>query len=59
MLEAYVCFQFQSGVCIEDFGAAISEPTIVTEKDGERLCSGARELALILAPMSRPAMEQQ
>ncbi len=47
VLEAGMCFHFQSGVWLDDFGAAISEPIIITEKGGERLCDVSRELILI------------
>ena len=44
VLEAGMCFHFQSGVWLDDFGAAISEPFIVTETGGERISQVAREL---------------
>ena len=47
VLQAGMCFHFQSGVWLDDFGAAISEPVIVTEQGGERLCSVPRELVVI------------
>ena len=47
VLQAGMCFHFQSGVWLNDFGAAISEPFIVTEQGGERLTSVARELIVI------------
>jgi ectoine hydrolase len=47
VLEAGMCFHFQSGVWLDDFGAAISEPFVVTEKGGERLCDAPRELIVI------------
>lgn len=47
VLEAGMCFHFQSGVWLDDFGAGISEPLIVTEKGGERLCDVVRELVVI------------
>lgn len=43
-LREGMCFHFQSGVWLDDFGAAISEPFVVTEKGGERLCSVDRRL---------------
>lgn len=46
-LQAGMCFHFQSGVWLDDFGAAVSEPFIVTEQGGERLCDVARELIVI------------
>ena len=46
VLQAGMCFHFQSGVWLENFGAAISESVIVTEQGGERICDVARELVL-------------
>ncbi len=46
VLEAGMCFHFQSGVWLDDFGAAISEPIVITENGGERLCCVARELVV-------------
>ncbi len=46
-LEAGMCFHFQSGVWLDDFGAAVSEPFVVTEAGGERLSDVARELIVI------------
>ena len=39
-----MCFHFQSGMWLDDFGAAISEPFVVTESGGERLCEVDRKL---------------
>ncbi len=47
VLQAGMCFHFQSGMWQADFGAAISEPFVVTEKGGERLSHVARELIVI------------
>lgn len=47
VLQAGMCFHFQSGVWLPDFGAAISEPVIVTDNGGERLCDVSRELIVI------------
>ena len=47
VLEAGMCFHFQSGVWLDDFGAAVSEPFIVTEQGGERLSHVSRELIII------------
>ena len=47
VLQSGMCFHFQSGVWLEDFGAAISEPFVVTDKGGERLSNVARELIII------------
>ncbi|MCP5072710.1 MAG: M24 family metallopeptidase [Rhodobacteraceae bacterium] len=47
LLEAGMCFHFQSGVWLDDFGAAISESIVITEKGGERLSDVARELVVL------------
>jgi len=47
VLEAGMCFHFQSGVWLEEFGAAISEPFVVTATGGERFCDVKRELFII------------
>ncbi len=47
VLQAGMCFHFQSGVWLEDFGAGISESIIVTETGGERICDVARELVIV------------
>ena len=47
VLQSGMCFHFQSGVWLDDFGAAISEPFIVTDSGGERLSNVARELIVI------------
>jgi len=47
VLQAGMCFHFQSGMWLDDFGAAISEPFVVTEKGGECLSHVARELIVI------------
>ncbi len=46
-LQAGMCFHFQSGVWLEKFGAAVSEPFVVTEKGGVRLCDVYRGLIVI------------
>ncbi len=46
-LETGMCFHFQSGMWLDNFGAAISEPFVVTENGGERLCNVRRELVVI------------
>lgn len=46
-LEAGMCFHFQSGMWLENFGAAISEPFVVTNSGGERLSDVSRELIII------------
>jgi ectoine hydrolase len=47
VLEAGMCFHIQSGVWLADFGVAISESFVVTDKGGERLTDVARELIVI------------
>lgn len=47
ILETGMCFHFQSGVWLDDFGAAVSEPFVVTEHGGERLCDVQRGLVVI------------
>lgn len=47
VLEEGMCFHFQSGVWLEDYGAAISEPFVVTQRGGERLSNVERELIVI------------
>lgn len=47
VLQPGMCFHFQSGVWLDDFGAGISEPFVVTEKGGEKLATAPRELIVI------------
>ena len=47
VLAEGMCFHFQSGVWLDDFGAAVSEPFVVTASGGERLCDSPRELIVI------------
>ncbi len=47
VLKEGMCFHFQSGVWLEHFGAAISEPITITENGGERFCDVTRELVVI------------
>ena len=47
VLEAGMCFHFQSGMWLDDFGAAISESFVVTQSGGERLCAVDRELFVV------------
>ena len=47
VMQAGMCFHFQSGMWLDDFGAAISEPFVVTDKGGERLSHVDRELIVI------------
>ena len=57
VLEAGMCFHFQSGMWLDDFGAAISESFVVTESAGERLCAVDRGLFVVaraLAPSPVP-----
>lgn len=46
-LQNGMCFHFQSGVWLDDFGAAVSEPFVVTDKGGERLCEVQRGLIVV------------
>lgn len=46
-LQAGMCFHFQSGMWLDSYGAAVSEPFVVTDKGGERLCDVRRELIVI------------
>ena len=47
VLQEGMCFHFQSGVWLSEYGAAISEPFVVTEAGGERLSDVRRELVVI------------
>ncbi|WP_434725380.1 M24 family metallopeptidase [Mesorhizobium sp. RIZ17] len=47
LLQEGMCFHFQSGVWLDDFGAAISEPFVVTAKGGQRFCDVERRLVII------------
>ena len=47
VLQAGMCFHFQSGVWLDAFGAAISESFVVADNGGERLCDVKRELIVI------------
>ena len=47
VLQAGMCFHFQSGMWLEDYGAAISEPMLITDSGGERLSNVRRELIVI------------
>ena len=46
-MQTGMCFHFQSGVWLEKFGAAVSEPFVVTQNGGERLCDVYRGLIII------------
>lgn len=58
VLQPGMCFHFQSGVWLEDFGVAISESFVVTEKGGACLLltdvirSGARRRERVLGPFA-------
>lgn len=47
VLQAGMCFHFQSGVWLDDYGCAVSESFVVTESGGERLCDVERDLIVI------------
>lgn len=47
MLQAGMCFHIQAGVWLQEWGVAISESFVVTDKGGERFCDVARELIVI------------
>ena len=47
VLEAGMCFHFQLGMGLDQFGAAISESFVVTERGGERLCAVDRRLFVV------------
>ncbi len=47
VMQSGMCFHFQSGMWLENYGAAISEPFVVTESGGERLSDVSRELIVI------------
>jgi ectoine hydrolase len=47
IMQAGMCFHFQSGMWLDNFGAAISEPFVVTDSGGECLSHVARELIVI------------
>lgn len=46
-LRSGMCFHMMSGVWLDDWGVAISESFVVTDRGGERLCDVARELIVI------------
>ena len=46
-LQAGMCFHIQTGIWQEDWGIAISESFVVTERGGERLCDLTRDLIVI------------
>ncbi|MGX8009755.1 M24 family metallopeptidase [Mesorhizobium sp. ORM8.1] len=47
VLQGGMCFHFQSGVRLAEFGAAISESFVVTESGGERLADVDRRLIVV------------
>lgn len=47
VLQEGMCFHFQSGVWLDEYGAGISEPFVVTATGGERLSDVRRELVVI------------
>ena len=47
ILQAGMCIHFQSGVWLEQYGAAVSEPFIVTERGGEKISDVQRGLVVI------------
>jgi ectoine hydrolase len=47
VLQPGMCFHMMAGVWLEDFGLAISESFVVTDKGGEKLCASPRELIVI------------
>lgn len=46
-LRAGMCFHMQAGLWLKDYGVAISELFVVSDRGGERLCDVARELIVI------------
>ncbi|WP_065006332.1 M24 family metallopeptidase [Mesorhizobium sp.] len=49
-MQTGMCFHFMAGVWLDDFGIAISESFVVTDRGGERLCDVARQLIVIDGP---------
>ncbi|WP_454857027.1 M24 family metallopeptidase [Rhizobium binxianense] len=47
VLQPGMCFHMMAGVWLEDFGLAISESFVVTDKGGGKLCASPRELIVI------------
>lgn len=47
VLQPGMCFHFQSGVWLADFGAAVSESIVITERGGERLSDIDRKLFVV------------
>ncbi|TCU20201.1 M24 family metallopeptidase [Rhizobium sullae] len=46
-LQPGMCFHMMAGVWLDDFGLAISESFVVTDKGGEKLCVSPRELIVV------------
>jgi ectoine hydrolase len=46
-LRSGMCFHIQAGLWLQDYGVAISESFVVTDRGGERLCDVARRLIVI------------
>jgi ectoine hydrolase len=46
-LQSGMCFHIQAGLWLQDYGVAISESFLVTDRGGERLCDVARRLIVI------------
>lgn len=46
-MQPGMCFHFMAGVWLENYGVAISEPFVVTERGGDKLCDVPRELIVI------------
>ena len=47
LAQLILCFHMQAGLWMKDFGIAISESFVVSERGGDRLCDVARELIVI------------
>lgn len=47
VLEEGMCFHIQSGLWLQDYGAAISESFVVGPSGGERLCDAPRDLIVV------------
>lgn len=47
VLQAGMCFHIQSGLWLQDYGAAISESFVVGAGGGERLCDAPRDLIVV------------
>lgn len=47
VLQEGMCFHIQSGLWLQDYGAAISESFVVGASGGERLCDAPRDLIVV------------